>query len=355
LTTLSVKTIRQRVGTYILPIVGTVILFASLATGARAQSFGTATDFNLFLFGNHNQSGTDVEGRVAVGGNANYLSGGYSPGMTIGSSLGGSTTNNLIVGGNYTNISNTVNGNIVVGGNAVWSNPTAKGKVSANGNVVFGNFGTVQNGVRHGGNYVPGTTTVNGGVTTGTTALPINFAVEQTFYNSLSSSLLATPTTGTYTSAYNNLHLTGTGASYEVFKISGTQLSTATSFAFGTGFNPNATIIVNVTGTGITAQNFAFNLGNLNKQKILFNFAEAKGIDLRNIQWESSILAPMASVATTNGQLNGTLVAKNLSGSMESHNYKFTGSIASRIPEPATLALLGLALPLASGARRRRG
>src|SRR5688572_11605257 len=56
--------LRQRGGAFILSVAvgATVAALVGSASPTRAQqqTFGTATDFNLLLFGNHKQSGTDV-------------------------------------------------------------------------------------------------------------------------------------------------------------------------------------------------------------------------------------------------------------------------------------------------------
>lgn len=101
----------------------------SFAAVAQASFFnlGPAGDFNVFVFGDNNQTSSDAEGRVAVGGNVNFGSG-----YTV-AALAPSNNYNLIVGGNLTTQSNSLNGGLWVGGNVSWSNPSINGPVSVQG------------------------------------------------------------------------------------------------------------------------------------------------------------------------------------------------------------------------------
>src|SRR6202035_5655050 len=74
---------------------------------------GAANDFSVFIHNNFNASFSDVQGRLAVGGNANIT--GYSVGDALASN-GGDT---LVVGGDLNLSNGQVNhGDIAVGGAA---------------------------------------------------------------------------------------------------------------------------------------------------------------------------------------------------------------------------------------------
>lgn len=312
-------------------------------SSAQAQSIGVASDYNMFLFGNHNQSNTDVEGRVAVGGNAQY------GGLTIGSKIApGGSIPSLVVGGNYQNQNNTVNGNAIIGGNANWQNPTLNGNLSAR-NVTLTGSGTINGKITYANNYSNAHTTVSGTVTKGAVTVPIDFAAARTYYTDLSTNLASLATTGSTSQAYGNLRLTGSGAGLEVFSLTTAQLASTNYFEFSSGFASNATILVNVSGTSASASNFGFNLGSANRQRILFNFDEANAVNLANIGWEGSVLAPKATVTANNGQFNGNLIAKNMNGSMEFHNTGYNGVLpsgATSVPEGGAGLFYLLGLPV---------
>lgn len=77
--------------------VSTLVLGASLLSAGAAQAdpapLGPASDYNVFILGTDNESNTDSEGRVAVGGDANLSS------YHVAGNLPTNTTNALVVGG----------------------------------------------------------------------------------------------------------------------------------------------------------------------------------------------------------------------------------------------------------------
>ena len=88
-------------------------LFAATAAQAAPVSLGLDPSLNLLAFGNMNVASSDVEGRVAVGGNATIN--GYSINTKTGSSALYSGTG-LTVGGNLAFTNGTIWGGAVVGG-----------------------------------------------------------------------------------------------------------------------------------------------------------------------------------------------------------------------------------------------
>lgn len=94
--------------------------------------------------------------------------------------------------------------------------------------------------------------------------------------------------------------------------------------------------------------------GKTDKQRVLFNFYTATSLAISGISVKGSILAPNAAVTFGNGNVEGNLIARELTGSGEAHNFLFSGSLPEiSIPEPSVLALAGASLVLA-GTRRRR-
>jgi choice-of-anchor A domain-containing protein len=316
----------------------TLALLLTPTTLAHAQTnLGAAQDLNLLVFNNHTQSGTDIHGRVAVGGKADYRSGG----MTLGSQVNPSsaTAPTLIVKGDYYNVNNSVRGDVVVGGTANWDTPTLTGDLSANKIRLSG------------GGSISGTQTEN------ITSVPFDFDAAYSQLSGLSASLASLTATGSVSNLYNNLRLTATGKSLEVFNISASQLSSANYFGFEGAFASGATVIVNIDGPSVSARNFGFSFGGVDTSHLLFNFVNASSVKSENIGWSGSILAPDANWDTTYGQFNGTVVLKSLSGSIETHTNSFQGNLPSVavVPEASSgLLVLAAAIPLLFGAIRTR-
>jgi choice-of-anchor A domain-containing protein len=299
---------------------------------ASFVNLGPAGDFNVYVINNNTQSGSDAEGRVAVGGNA--LFGAFS----IASSMGAST-DNLIVGGNVTNSNNTLKGGLLVNGNVTWVNPTITGRVAVNGNANFnGGGGQIGTPVTVGGtysapNYYPMPTV-------GTTPLPFNFADVSNYLTDLADFLAAEQINGTTTFNSNNIILTGGDAAFNNFYLTTAQLTA------GTGVTINApagsTVVVNIDGAAATFASQGIFLNGVDKQHVLYNFHNANTLSMSSIGVLGSLLAPRADVNFGFGNIDGTLIARNLTGPGESHHFLFQGNLPPIVPEPSTLVIICL-------------
>jgi choice-of-anchor A domain-containing protein len=331
---------------------------ASAVAPAQASfvNLGPAGDFNDFVYQNNTQFNTDAEGRVAVGGNANFL-----PGYTVASSMG-NNTDNLIVRGDLTNQWNTLHGGALVGGNLNWQGPTIFGRVNVNGNANFGNSGgSVSGPINVVGTYTAPNYYSPKVLPSTVTAMPFDFDAVQNYLLSMSSALSAITPNGTTSIVSNQVHLqtTNPASTLVVFNVTGAQMAAAAGAGLFIDAPAGATVVVNVSGATDSMTSMGISLtGGVDKQHVLYNYYQASSLTINSIGVLGTILAPNASVNFAGGNIDGTMIAKNLSGSGESHWYPFQGSLPplTPIPEPSTIALAGLGtLGLAfAGWRKRR-
>ncbi|MBD2488157.1 choice-of-anchor A family protein [Aulosira sp. FACHB-615] len=277
----------------VIPLSLATVTLASLIQPAMAVNLGIAQDYNVFVFGDMNQS-SDSEGRVAVGGNATFTNFGIAD--RLANSNG--TDTRLIVGGDL-----TYNGGQVFGGNAVVG-------------------GSVKTSVNF--NCSP-----NCGVSSGT---PLNFETARQELTYLSESLGGLSSTGNTEYKWGGIHLQGNNSDLNIFTIDGSQFSNSTYLNIA-GVGSNSTVIFNILGNSVNISNFGLNLNGLNKQNILFNFVDATQVKTTGFSFYGSVLATKANVLFNNGNVEGTLVASSLSGSGEFHNTKFAGNLPN-IPKP---------------------
>jgi len=282
-------------------------VFTALTPAVRAQSLGAASDYNVFVFGNFTSSGSDTEGRLAVGGNANLTN--YS----VGTSLSATGGNTLVVGQALTFNSGQVNK-----GNAVYGTT-----------VSTSNFG------------IP-----NGSVIQGS---PIDFAAAQSQLTSLSGQLAGLSSNGTFTDYYGTLQFVGSDAALNTFTVTAPSVNSANGVQINAP--ANSTVVINISGNNINFDYMGISISNTDKQHVIYNFYEATVLNIAGISVQGSILAPFAAVNFSNGNVEGTLIAASVSGQGEYHNYKFLGTLP--VPEPSSAALIGLSLA-AIVARRRR-
>lgn len=77
-------------------------------------------------------------------------------------------------------------------------------------------------------------------------------------------------------------------------------------------------VIVNVPGATNKFSNFEVNLqGGVNQTQVLWIFPESTYLDIDDVDVQGSVLAPLANVSFTAGQLNGSIYANNLVGTGE--------------------------------------
>jgi choice-of-anchor A domain-containing protein len=302
-----------------------------LAVPCFATPLGSATDFNVFLFGNITQSNVDVTGRLAVGNNATLTN--FGVGSALNNPASG-TRYDLIVG----NTLNYNNGQ-VFHGSILYNNGSLSGVGTPNGVTLQSNAVSAASG--------------------------INFAQTATDLQNLSLQLSNLPGQIAGIPVNNQLTLSGSNTDLNVFQVAAGVFNGSIN-TFNINAPSSSTVIINVLGASNTFQNGGAFINGVQSatagQRILFNFVNTTSLTISSYGFRGSILAPQAAVSFNNGSLDGQLIAQSLSGNGESHNYLFQGNInglnpAASVPEPSTLlsgiALVGLALVLRRQRRKK--
>ena len=343
-----------RVVVFLAPLVcGTI---GYLPAQAGFVGLGPAVDFNVFVFGDDTQQNTDSEGRIAVGGNANFGPSGY----TVASSVSAST-DNMIVGGNFSNVNNTVHGGLLVNGNVDWTTPSLTGRLAVNGYANFGNSGgTVAGPVNVVGTYTAPSYFPHNASPPSVTPLPFSFSDVKTYLQGESDYLSTIAPNGTTTISSQQVLLNATGSSGTyVFDVHGSDLAAAAGHGLSItvpAVAGGSTVIVNVDGTAGSFQSMGISLNGVDNQHVLYNFYQASSLTINTIGIEGTILAPGAAINFQGGQINGTLIGQSVTGSGEAHLHLFQGTLPSQpIPEPSTivLAICGAVALVATGCARR--
>ncbi len=299
-----------------------------------------SSGLNLLVFNDFTVTSSDVQGAVAVGGNAtisNYSIGSNNtPGtaLTVGGNLdfsSGGINGNTVVGGNLTtNYNGSLGGSVAVGGNL-----DASGGVSGPANstvTVSGNTTGYQSW------YAPTLVQASGSFSQG-----MNFSSLQTSLTSLSANLTAQAVTGSVSDVNNELTFNA-GNGMNVFNITAAQaLDNMTITGLGAG-----TVIINVSGATVDFGSHGY--AGFNNQ-VLFNLSDATTLGLGSVY--GSILAPLATVSGGTGAVFGQVVVNNWSSGVEVENSPFTGNI-SAVPEPETPAMLFAGLALMGFMARRK-
>ncbi|MTJ83413.1 MAG: choice-of-anchor A family protein [Telmatospirillum sp.] len=362
-------------------------LFLGATTAAQAGNtslatqLGIASSTTLVTFGDFAPTGADVEGRVAVGGNA-IIAGGYSINIVNGYPVGNAGQGSqiyrdgpaLTVQGNLTYNNGTIAGNVVVGGNY-----TASSSGSIKGNVAVG--GTLD--VTRGLPLVDksDTASVWGKVLgaqswqtpyisqksqkTDPFALGFDFATTQAQALSLTHDLAGQKATGTVAAGNGGLVLAASGKSQEIFNLTALQAKSNLTI---TGLAPGASVLINVAGTAVDFGAHGFNIDftdgtagtfGADAGKILFNLSDAKTIT--GCCFDASLLAPLATVMSGSGNINGQVIVNSWRSGVQVNSSPYTGTLpvnytpVTEIPEPGSLPLLaGAAGALVLLVRRKR-
>jgi len=160
-------------------------------------------------------------------------------------------------------------------------------------------------------------------------SVPIDFGASEQYLQALSLSVSNLQPTGTVANNYGSIVFTGTNSpTMEVFSIASSDLCPSYGFTI-TGVQPTAAIFINVAGTSASCGQFG--MSGYSPNQAVFNFFEATSLSIYNIQWQGSILAPLAAVTNSNGgAIDGQVFAASVS---ETNNciqinwYPFSGCI----------------------------
>ena len=305
-------------------VAGASILFA--APAAHATTFmdtfkSVSKTYNLFLSGDLGKadaplSYSDTEGKVAVGGSA------YLKGYEVGQKNPGGDA--LVVGKALNYQSGTIHGNVVVGGAA--SFPTNQGGTTVEGTVAAGA------GLGVSPTQYSGTATFS--------SLPLDFGQVGADLASASSFLNSADARGQGTlgqaakTPWGQLNLTSAAGGVVFFDLAASDLVGINALTFSV--DPKATIIINLTGqTGGLLTNYGF-LGNVQKELTLFNFIDAENLNMANLGFMGSILAPKADVVGTYGQINGSVMAESFNGTTQINWAGFNGGLPTHSPPVIT-------------------
>jgi len=324
-------------------LVATLLLAAIPSYASTVYSLGAAEGYNVFVFSSYSTSGwTDIEGSTAVGGSfasAGSMGFDQTPGTAHPGIAG------LVVGGSLALAGGQVNGDAWVGG--------------ATSSVNYGTFtvtGNLHYGSAPAGNVnVFGTKTALNG-----NPLPIDFASAATSLTQLSNALTNMAANGTVTGNASSYALTATNCTLCVFNLTGGSMHSMTISA-----PAGATVLINVSGTSNSFSNGSINYaGGASAANTIFNFGAATTLTTSSIGFNGSILAPLATFTGMNGNINGELIAKAVSGEtaeFESGNIfrgsfgtSTTGASGSATPEPTTWLSLLTALVAFAGFQKRR-
>lgn len=293
------------------------LLLSSISFSATAGviELGTAMNYNAFIYQDFSATSSDVEGRMAVGGNVSI--GSYSVNIKDGKQLYSDTSSApaLVVGGDLNYSSGQIAGDVYVGGNYT---PTSTGSVTN---------GTVQQGTKS----------------------PVDFDAEFDHLMNLSTTLSTMTANGAVNELYSSKYLVGSGKNnsgndVHVFNLDASDMLLTDYFL--SDVDQDDTVIFNVSGTKLTTSwgNFGGSDNSLRNMSsnIIFNFFEAEEINI-NASLHGSILAPKADIVAQTGVFWGQVVANSWSGNMQINDSPFVSRIV-KVPEPSSLLFFALGL-----------
>jgi choice-of-anchor A domain-containing protein len=288
----SSETLSMNLTRILTAIAAPVLATVSFSNLAEAATFGPASNYNVFVFGDMNQS-SDAEGRVAVGGNANFTN--FGIGDRLENSNGADTR--LVVGGDL-----NYQGGQIFGGSAV-----VGGQVKSNVNFNCGSNCKVSLGQ------------------------PIDFGAAKTYLDGFSQQLGNLSNNGTTEYKWGGIHLQGGNSDLNVFTIDGSQFGNS-SYLNLNGIQSGATVLFNILGDAVSIKNFGMNLNGINKENVLFNFVNATQVQTSGFSFAGSVLATNANFKFDNGNVEGRFIANSVTGSGEFHNVSFQGNVPVYTP-----------------------
>lgn len=303
-------------------LLGAVLIATALfSPTVYADPFDALRSFNAIIFQNFNSQSSDVEGTLAVGGNATLFN--YS----INQSNAPYNGYGLVVGGSL----NFTNG-------TVWNNAQTY----------------------YGGTLNTWAVNYTGGTITAPDPSPVNFGALQSSAASISSNYAGMAANGS--TAYvtpdlanpagsgnaQGLTLTGDGTSaLQVFSVDGSLLGGRNEISIS-NIPSFASIVLNVSGANTGLHNVdSSNPFDPWAGRVLLNFYQATKVTFDHTAPHASILAPLATIESSRfGHIAGTVVANEWNGDFQLN--------VVAVPEPETYAMMLVGLGLMGFVTRRR-
>jgi choice-of-anchor A domain-containing protein len=279
---------------------------------------------------------------VAVGGNLTMTNGSINGAADVGGNLAATSTalSNINVGGSMSYLYGQINGSVNVDGSASFTGAGVNGTVAVGGSASFVNA-------------------PKPAVTAATAyAAPINYSAVTANAAAVSTALSGMASTAGDTfgkNAQGAYVFTSTVAGDNVFNVTAAQMAAMSgSQVLFNSTVAGATDIINVVGSGNVALpgNLSFGYtGGMTDSNVLLNMGTASTVQLAsNARYDLSILAPDATVATTGGNVTGSLIAANLSGNAQldlsnSGGVTFSGALPAVAQVSSLAASAGTASP----------
>lgn len=322
-------------------------LFTTLITAPAIAGSFLLEEYNLVTIGSVNSNSMHVHGKALIGGNLNSTS--SNVGFGLDAPYENATT--LTVAGSVNSGQGfTAKGYSIVGDSNNVTNPNNANQYYVNNREIKNTKGVTKQDLSSLPadikNNLESNSTYFKNLTTNSTISKTGDSVNQTYSFDIDSSLTSSDIAVFSLKETQDIFSNNINEKYE---ISSNQV------------NNVAGIIINVAGANITQENTdhftGFSKTPSVVSKIIWNFYEATTITL-NTNFVGNILAPLANLASTGGDIDGAVgvlsIRSDHNSQIHDFNAKVTKPTVTEVPEPSTWLLFGFSFIALLVMRKRK-